>query len=220
MSLTAEQTTSLLTDANLPYRTTTEDLLVTALVLAMTEWTNGSEVHLAIESHGRPDDVDTSRTIGWFTDESTARLTVDLEADKATTIMAMKEQLRAGRYVASPGTSVGFNYLGRIRRPSSGGLLTPRSGADSTSRAPQNRRIHLIEFLTAVSDDRLTVDVHYSDARHREETMTSLVSRFTRTLIELVEWCCAADAGTFTPSDFPEAGLDQSELDAFLDDIL
>ncbi len=202
------------------YRTNPEDLLVAALGLAVADWTHNREMQLAIEGHGRPDDLDTSRTIGWFTDTSTAVLTFDPDADPGVAITAAKEQLRSERYSPDPTTPIGFNYLGRVARPSTGRLLMPRSGADETSRAHENRRTHLLDVVVAVRDDRLTIDVRYSSERHRDTTATSLTTGIARRLTELLEWCSNTDSAPLTPSDFPEAGLDQNELDAFLDDIL
>jgi hypothetical protein len=69
-SLDPEMTQSLLTDVPKVYRTQINDILMTALVTALGRWTNSQEFEISLEGHGREDifdDLDMTRTIGWFT---------------------------------------------------------------------------------------------------------------------------------------------------------
>ena len=78
------------------YGTRVDDLLLSALVRALQPWTGRSDVLVDVESPGREslfNDVDLSRTIGWFT----AVAPVHLEAGDGTpgaVIKATKETLR------------------------------------------------------------------------------------------------------------------------------
>ncbi|HEY2136756.1 MAG TPA: condensation domain-containing protein, partial [Xanthobacteraceae bacterium] len=70
VSLSAEETESLLEEAPQAYRTQINDVLLTALVQAFAAWTGRSDLLIALEGHGREelfDRVDLSRTVGWFT---------------------------------------------------------------------------------------------------------------------------------------------------------
>ena len=52
------------------YGTAIDDLLLSALSLTLLEWMGGGSVVIGLEGHGREDlfeDLDTSRTLGWFT---------------------------------------------------------------------------------------------------------------------------------------------------------
>jgi non-ribosomal peptide synthase protein (TIGR01720 family) len=60
------------------------------------------------------------------------------------------------------------------------------------------------------------VDWTYSENVHRGETIEALAAHFDRALRALIEHCQSPDAGGFTPSDFPEAELSQSQLDGLL----
>ena len=70
MSLDEEETETLLQRVPAAYRTQINDVLLTALALALRAWT-GREAHrIDLEGHGREDwigAVDVSRTVGWFT---------------------------------------------------------------------------------------------------------------------------------------------------------
>ena len=68
--LDADTTKQLLSDAPGAYRARPHELLVTALVGVLAQFVGGETVELNMEGHGREDlfdDVDLSRTVGWFT---------------------------------------------------------------------------------------------------------------------------------------------------------
>jgi NRPS condensation-like uncharacterized protein len=70
VSLTAEETKALLQEVPKAYRTQINDVLLTALVQAFSRWTGAQSLLLDLEGHGREEifeDVDLSRTVGWFT---------------------------------------------------------------------------------------------------------------------------------------------------------
>src|SRR5262249_40839515 len=70
VSLDAEQTRALLQDVPGVYRTQVNDVLLSALGRALGDWTGRDRVLVDLEGHGREqvfDDVDLSRTVGWFT---------------------------------------------------------------------------------------------------------------------------------------------------------
>jgi len=120
------------------YKTQINDILLTALVQAFTKWTGGNSVLLNFEGHGREDlfdDVDLSRTVGWFTTIFPVLLELKAADNLGDAIQSIKEQLRAVpkrgmgygvlRYLsgdaditsqlsAKPQPEVSFNYLGQF----------------------------------------------------------------------------------------------------------
>ena len=98
--LDAERTRQLLQQAPAVYRTQVNDLLLTALARVLCQWTHTDSALVQLEGHGREDlfdDVDLSRTVGWFTSMFPVRLTpdVNLEASikgiKATRAIPIKD---------------------------------------------------------------------------------------------------------------------------------
>ena len=70
LHLTAEETTALIKHAPRVFRCEINDLLLTALAQAFCRWSGAPKLRVELESHGRADlfeDVDLSRTVGWFT---------------------------------------------------------------------------------------------------------------------------------------------------------
>ncbi|MCZ8519471.1 MULTISPECIES: non-ribosomal peptide synthase/polyketide synthase [Paenibacillus] len=64
------ETELLLRGVHHAYGTDAEDLLLTALGLALREWTGGERYRVTLEGHGRdalPAGLNVSRTVGWFT---------------------------------------------------------------------------------------------------------------------------------------------------------
>jgi amino acid adenylation domain-containing protein/non-ribosomal peptide synthase protein (TIGR01720 family) len=142
--LDVEDTESLLRSAPTVYRTRINDVLLSALAWALCRWTGQSRRSIALEGHGREeilDDVDLTRTVGWFTTLFPVALTVSdaTEPHWRDLIRSVRRQLRAVpgngvgfgalRYLGSPagrqrlaaaglGPQIAFNYLGQWEAPS------------------------------------------------------------------------------------------------------
>ena len=71
VTLTATETARLLHEVPQAYQTRINDVLLTALAAAFREWLGPTALVIDLEGHGRPDDLfddlDVSRTVGWFT---------------------------------------------------------------------------------------------------------------------------------------------------------
>lgn len=108
VSLSQQDTTRLLKEIHHAYRTEINDILLTALVLAMGDWKESYDLTLFLEGHGREDiipGIDLSRTVGWFT--SIFPVTLKLETnDLGESIKTVKEQLRC-----IPHKGIGYGIL-------------------------------------------------------------------------------------------------------------
>ncbi|MFI8436021.1 amino acid adenylation domain-containing protein [Streptomyces sp. NPDC079020] len=105
--LDTESTRALITTLPTAYRTTPDAVLLTALAQAVRAWRGTPELLVALESHGRPRQVDLSQTVGWFTAVHPVRL------DAGDDVKAVRERLRA------QGDGLGYGIL------TSAGLLDP-----------------------------------------------------------------------------------------------
>ncbi|NRD71669.1 amino acid adenylation domain-containing protein [Shewanella sp. VB17] len=126
--LSHELTETLLREANSGYHTEINDLLLSALTIALQSTFGESVNHIVLEGHGREsidETLDVSQTVGWFTSMYPVKL--DAYETAAETIIHTKEMLRAipdkglgygalrqvGR-VAGQLPRVSFNYLGQL----------------------------------------------------------------------------------------------------------
>ncbi|MFF7635007.1 non-ribosomal peptide synthase/polyketide synthase [Kitasatospora sp. NPDC008050] len=247
--LDRERTDALLRQVPGVYRTRIDEVLLTALGHALAGWTGRRTVAVGLEGHGRADhlfeDVDLSRTVGWFTALFPVALQVP-QGDWGTALKSVKEQLRAVpdrglgygalRYLGreerltgakTPGIS--FNYLGRfdwsteVAEAAGDGrdgaaLVRAVPGGLGGAEAPGTPRPHLLDVVARVEDDRLEVSWYYSSARHREATVASLAEAMLSALEGIVAHCADPDAGGRTPCDYPLARLDQAAVDRLVGD--
>ncbi|WP_198538554.1 non-ribosomal peptide synthetase, partial [Mycobacteroides abscessus] len=148
VSLDAGTTRELLSEVPAAFHAGVQDILLIAFGLAWNEFldSNTTSIAIGVEGHGRQEelgtvagqDIDLSRTVGWFTTKYPVSLSVgglswkeiaDGSADLGPIIKSAKEQLRALpdpltygllRYLnpdvdlSGPEPAIGFNYLGRL----------------------------------------------------------------------------------------------------------
>ena len=91
--------------------------------------------------------------------------------------------------------------------------------ADQTTgpnRSLQGNRSHLLEIDGMVTSGKLQLNWTYSQNIHYPTTIERLAESFIEALRRLIAHCQSQEAGGYTPSDFPEAELSQTELDKLL----
>jgi amino acid adenylation domain-containing protein/non-ribosomal peptide synthase protein (TIGR01720 family) len=241
VALTTEETQALLRDVPAAYHTEINDALLAALAKALTRRA-GRAVLIDLEGHGREDiapDVDVSRTVGWFTTLYPVRLDKP-DDDPGEALKLVKEQLRRIpgrglgygllRYLgdepareqlrALPRAEVSFNYLGQIDQVLGDEALfdLAREGR-GPERSLRGERAHLIDINGGIVGGCLQMEWTYSANFHRRATIERLAEAFIAALQGLIAHCQSPDAGGYTPSDFPEAGLDEGELEALMEEI-
>jgi non-ribosomal peptide synthase protein (TIGR01720 family) len=57
----------------------------------------------------------------------------------------------------------------------------------------------------------------YSADHYQAETIQELAAGYIRSLAAIIDHCVSADAGGFTPSDFPLADLNEDKLSKLAD---
>ncbi len=244
VSLTAQETQALLQEAPASYRLQTSEVILTALSQAFTTWTGSSSLAIDLEGHGREaifDDVDLSRTVGWFTSVFPLRLTLEKDTAPGDALKSIKEQVRAIpnkgmgygllRYLrrdkavaqhlsAMPAPEVGFLYLGQLDQAISMiTLFGPARESSGPAYGPTGTRSHLIEIIGRIIDDHLRIDWHYSENVYRRPTVERLAAWFIESLRGLITHCQSPEARGYTPSDFTEAGLSLEELDELIAEL-
>ncbi|HEX5719283.1 MAG TPA: hypothetical protein VF179_24185, partial [Thermoanaerobaculia bacterium] len=80
-------------------------------------------------------------------------------------------------------------------------------------RDPRAARRCPIEVAGRVLEGRLRISWRYSEALHERSTIERLAWAYIDALKGLIDHCRSSEAGGFTPSDFPLAGLDQAQLE-------
>ncbi|MGJ4946745.1 condensation domain-containing protein, partial [Bradyrhizobium sp. HKCCYLS1011] len=219
-SVDAAETRALLQEVPGVYHTQINDVLLTALVEALADWTGRRSLLVALEGHGREElfgDVDVSRTVGWFTSLFPVLLDVGGTADPGDALKAVKEQLRAVpqrgvgygllRYLSNAAMpevapELSFNYLGQLDGAGGEGSLRFAAEDVGAQQDGRNTRAHLIDVSAYVRDGRLQLQWFYSASFHEASTVEALAASLVAYLRTLIAHCETSEGG-FTPSDFP-----------------
>ncbi|PTR07479.1 non-ribosomal peptide synthase protein (TIGR01720 family)/amino acid adenylation domain-containing protein [Nitrosospira sp. Nsp5] len=241
VSLSTEETARLLRDIARTHRVRIDEILLTAVALALARWSGADETLVDVEGHGREtifDDVDLSRTVGWFTTIFPVALDIRDCVSPGAALRRIKEKLRAiprrgigygllrymskseagDRLQALPQAQMSFNYLGQFEHsvdPGDADGNDPRGPAFSD----RDRRRYLIDINGGVFSDRLHLSWIYSEAIHRRATIEMLAAAFLEELRGIITYHhpSSRDMG-FSPADFPLSNLDQAQLDELLRD--
>ncbi|QHG14907.1 non-ribosomal peptide synthetase [Nostoc sp. ATCC 53789] len=242
--LSVEQTRALLHDVPGAYNTQINDVLLTALVQTFTRWTSSYSLLIDLEGHGREDlfeDVDLSRTVGWFTSIFPVLLKLEDRNDPGKVLKSVKEQLRRipnrgigygiWRYLSLdesdrnqlqvfPKAEVSFNYLGQFDQTQLATLGWKYAQESSGSiHSPKGQRRHLLTVNGLVVEGRLKLEWQYSEHFHSWATVENLANEYIETLETIIAHCLTPEAGGYTPSDFPEVEFSQEALDELLAEI-
>jgi non-ribosomal peptide synthase protein (TIGR01720 family) len=237
VSLGADETQALLQQVPAAYNTHINDVLLTALARAWERWSGSRVLFANLEGHGREDlfdDVDLSRTVGWFTSIYPVRLEVPgagVDWQPGEALKSVKEQLRRIpnrgigygilRYLTADSGLTGgveapilFNYLGQFDRVTAASKLF-RFASESTGpwHSPRQHRRHALEVNSQVMDGRLELLWTHGPGPQLEAAIRRLADEFQTALRELIAHCVSPLAWGRTPSDFPLAHLDQAALD-------
>ncbi|HEY9895478.1 MAG TPA: condensation domain-containing protein, partial [Candidatus Sericytochromatia bacterium] len=241
VSLSAEETQALLQDVPQAYNTQINDVLLTALVQVFAQWMSSPSLLVDLEGHGREElfeDVDLSRTVGWFTTVFPILLNLEESSHPGEALKSVKEQLRCIpnrgigygllRYLSDrtdvatklrerPQAEILFNYLGQVDHVlSESPLFLLANDFSGPAHSLKGSRGYLLEVNGLVVENQLQLHWTYSETIHKRVTVERLAESFVEALRSLIAHCQSSDAGGFTPSDFPLAQLGQDELDAVL----
>jgi non-ribosomal peptide synthase protein (TIGR01720 family) len=230
--LSEAETQALSRDASRAYRVQLDEVVVAALIRTLARWLDRPTVGVQLEGHGREewlfDDVDLSRTVGWFTSLYPALVTVSAAwDDPGEAIKSAKEQLRAvplkglpygvARYLgcqdklAEASADVSFNFLGDLDRAADGAGVS-LTDAGLLRGVPAGRTAS-VEVVGRVVGGRLSLTWTYDENVHSQDAIEMLAREATAELVRLAQHCVEPTAGGYTPSDFPLTRLDQSTLD-------
>ncbi|NER13683.1 hypothetical protein GWK08_09555 [Leptobacterium flavescens] len=235
-SFDKENTRTLLNEANTRYNTKVHELLICALQETICNWASSEHFCLGLEKHGRVSEAtqpDISNTVGWFTSYFPLTFKREVGNDTGLKIKSIKEKIRS---VPNDGTGYGilryisgeesldqqpqvvFNYLGNQEDMNDETGLSFKEITEDT-RSPESERNYKIEINAFVKEGKLQMNWSYSRELYKETTLSELTGAFKDNLQNIIKHCTSTDTEEYTPSDFPEAGLSQEDLDNLMQGI-
>ena len=235
VALPAALTSALLTRVPAAFHAGIDDLLLSALAIAIGEGREGPLL-IDLEGHGRESErFDLSRTVGWFTCLFPVRLDlggVD-RGNLGGALKRVKEQLRAvpgkglgygllrylnaetaPRLAARPTPQIEFNYLGRFD-----GAPAAVLPLDADPAMPLS---HLLRINAQTVNGCLSATWSWAGAHLAE----AQVRHWAQGWVDALKSLASCGAGGHTPSDFPLLRLSQAEVELLeaayprLEDIL
>ena len=239
VKLNYESTSILLGSINDAYNTQINDILLSALSIALAQWTGDSKVLIDLEGHGREeifDDVDLSSTVGWFTSVFPVLLQAPSDNNIASVIKSIKEQLRAIpnrgigfgilRHLSNPEITeqiksittpdIAFNYLGQFDQIQSETGWKFATEPTGNNHSLKHIRSHLLDVNALVVNGELQITWTYSSNIYSHNTIEKLAENYLQAIQSIIEHCQLESNKGYTPSDFPLAQLNQLEIDELL----
>ncbi|WKX74034.1 condensation domain-containing protein [Streptomyces sp. XD-27] len=215
--LEQDETAALLHVAPGRFRARVSDVLLSALAWTICRWSGDDQLLIEMEGHGREeifDDIDLSRTVGWFTSSYPVALKVpgqtDGEADWPAVVRSVRRCLRAVpgnglgygalRHLAGSGTppaehtppAVLFNYHSQteeITRTADRSLFHAFHDPIGQEQDGRERVVQALEVVGAVEGGRLGFDLYYSVNLHEPETIARVGSELVAALRSIARLC-------------------------------
>lgn len=244
LSLSSELTQDLLHRVPQAYHVQVLDVLLTALALALVNWTGKRLVLIDLEGHGREqirDTINLSRTVGWFTSLTPVLFNLEKVAHPVEALQLIKEELRSMpnggihygllRYLSKdktvgerlkrlPQAEVVFNYMGRSSQMvSEESLFSPAEESAGPGRSPLGKRGYLLDIEARIRGEHLEIHCTYSEQVHHPSEIEKFAQEMLGSVQALIKACSTPETGEIDPSDFPQANLDKHRLSELLSQV-
>lgn len=236
-NLSRHHTELLLTAANKAYSTEMNDILLTALGLALQQWTGYDQFKISMEGHGREsylEDIDISRTVGWFTSIYPVWLDMSHSDHKnkderlGHLIKQTKDMLHriphkgAGygvlkytnkKWDSEKGSpDISFNYLGQFDQDIQSKAFEVSDIKPGNEISPNWERPHALDISGAVSSGCLNMHMIYNRLQFEKKTIQTFAGHFKQTLENIIEHCTGKENREWSASDFTDEDLTLDEL--------
>ncbi len=216
-----EYTKKLLSSVNHAYNTQINDILLTALGLAVKDWSKNGKVLVNLESNGREELFETiniTRTVGWFTSVYPVVLDMEGDIDIGHSIEKVKSLMRA---IPNKGIGFGilkyltaqenkgalkfnlkpeilFNYLGQFDNDIKSEMFEVSDISTGISVNPETNRSYAFEINGMVAGGKLTLQFNYNRKEYRENTVRNLAGIYKEKLLQIIDHCLAIKPGDIT----------------------
>lgn len=207
------------------------DILVTALAKSVRDWTRLEKFTIELESHGRHfEDIDTTRTIGWFT----SIYPVTLEFNKITIENQLKSVMEQLSKVPHKGMSYGvlrymkqklfqehmseirFNYLGSVDNNFSDSLFEFSSLDTGNEISEKNNITAKVDINCMVVNGMLNIIISYSKKMYRPDTMEFFLNSIKSNLHQILAFIEESNKSDIS-FDINTAKINEEDLDLLLE---
>ncbi|MCY8615722.1 bacitracin non-ribosomal peptide synthetase BacB [Bacillus haynesii] len=238
ISLSQMETEQLLKEAHKAYNTQINDLLLTALLIASRQLTGENRLKILMEGHGRDDilqDVDITRTVGWFTAMYPVFIDLEDETDLSMMIKIVKETLRK---IPNNGIGYGilkylrkdevllkdekppilFNYLGELDHDLTTEQFSSSKLSAGQSIGEKSARDASVEIDSVVAGRQLMISTTFNEYEYSPDTISELNQAFKESLQMVISHCTGKNETEKTSSDYGYDKLSLEDLEELLNE--
>jgi len=215
------------------YQTEINEILLATLLQALCDWQQKSDWLIDIEGHGREDlfeDIDISRTIGWFTCKYPVYFSLDPKTSLKECILGVKETLRHVpchgigfgllRYLhpdisvreevsARDNSCIIFNYLGQLDTALPMNWQISQYIVNEMI-SPDSSLGYALSINGQVMNGKLTFTILYATKCFEDANIALLMNTWKRRLTACIDHCANVVSANLIPSDFSLDTLHQS----------
>jgi amino acid adenylation domain-containing protein/non-ribosomal peptide synthase protein (TIGR01720 family) len=237
-----EETNMLLTKVNETFNTEINDILLTALGLAIKQTFKNDRFLIAVEGHGREEiikDIEIRRTIGWFT--SIYPVLFDFsnvfgDNCKNNVYRHIKDVKEVLRRVPNKGIGYGilkyltakehregidfkqhprviFNYLGQFDMDLTQLSFRMTRESVGNTRSSNGQRPYELDVSGIIINKQLEISTSYSRKQYKSETVEILSKHFKSELNRIISYCSTMKGKELTPGDLTYSYLSIENLE-------
>jgi surfactin family lipopeptide synthetase A len=218
-------TTILVIEGKKKYNVSCNIILLTALLKAYLQATRTGSALVELESHGRDlDQLNLSRTVGWFT--SLYQVSLVLDGDSiARQITSVKEQVRKVYDNMHPSRidrlsllpDICFNYLGQFDFHQYEDLFEISDHDSGADVAPGNHATAELEVICQIRNGKLITWFKCREGSNFSAVIAGLRENYINYITSIANYLVQRSEVHFTPSDFKNADISQEELDTLFE---
>ena len=237
--LSEEESELLLTKTNQAFATEINDILLTALGLAIKKTFGNKKIAIAQEGHGREkilSQVNIERTVGWFTALYPVLLDLsneDGEENLSRQIKTVKEILHRVpnrgigygifRYLTPKGQKdeitfnlkpqISFNYMGQTDAETGGMTFAIAAESVGNMMNMEQEQETDIGVTGIMANKRLRISILYGKKQYKQETVETLKKHYNAGLKRIISYCVKQRGEQHTPVDFTYKQLSIEAVD-------
>ena len=238
-TLDADLTQLVTLDLTQQYGANVNEIVISAMILAMKKWKAKSSLVVETEGHGRESNdaqISFHNSVGWYTSLFPMFFEMDRDRDSISNLRYVKNTVRS---IPSKGLTFGIckylksesniekyaykadvliNYLGNLNF-----IFNDRFGKatmlQSDMRSASSERLHPLELNIYVHDKELVFEGSFVKEYCSGEEFDEFITLLKKELINISEQKEVNTTHNYVPADFQDVDLDEEDLDSLFDQL-
>lgn len=234
IELSDQLTLDLLQKVNKPYNTETKHVLIAAIGMAINKVFNVEDnTRILLEGHGREelfDNIDLSRTVGWFTSLYPVILDLSIVDSIQAMLMKTKDNINnipnngigygLWKYMKQEGNAhatdkceeISFNYLGELDNNLGNELFSISKIKNDSDQSKNMCMLAKFEITAAIYNKCMRLEIAYDKNEFTQSEAQRFLSSIVRFIKDIVKYCSSKEEVVLTISDFQQQDISLDEI--------